>query len=265
MARPVTGRALRKAPLASGFQGRTALVVGGSRGLGRATALALAREGALVLAAGRGARALAELRAAASARGLRIRTARGDASREETARRLVRRAAELGGGRGAPDIVVHTAGDYWEGPLRALNPERWEAIVHSNVTSAIAVLHAALPGMRRRRFGRVLLFGVAGGDAPRAAKGAHAYRAAKVALLAIARSVAQEEAEHGITVNVILPGVIRTPGTPSGWRGGPALARIPARRFGTPGEVARAALFLLAEESGYITGAALHVSGGYLL
>jgi 3-oxoacyl-[acyl-carrier protein] reductase len=260
------------APLASGFQGRSALVVGGSRGLGRAVALALAREGCRVLAAGRSARSLAELRETAAARGLRVRTARGDASRLETARRLVKLAGtppardrDRRGGRGTPDIVVHAAGDYWEGPLSALTPDRWEALVRSNVTSAVAVLRAALPGMRRRRFGRVLLFGVAGGDGPRAAGRAHAYRAAKVALLTIARSAAQEEAEHGITVNVILPGVIRTPGTPARWAAAAAAAKIPARRLGTPGEVARAALFLLAEESGYITGTALHVSGGYLL
>jgi 3-oxoacyl-[acyl-carrier protein] reductase len=118
--------------------------------------------------------------------------------------------------------------------------------------------------MRRRRYGRIVLFGVAGGDAPRAAPRAHAYRAAKVALLTLARSVAQSEAANGITVNVILPGVIRTPGL-SRSRQAAFLARIPARRLGTPQEVARAALFLLAEESGYITGTALSVSGGYLL
>lgn len=251
--------------LESGFQGRTALVVGGSRGLGRAVALALAREGCRVLVAGRTPGALREVRAAAQARGVTIRTARGDAARTSTARALVRRAASLGarGSGSAPDIVVHAAGDYWEGPLAAVTPERWEALARSNVTTAVAVLRAALPGMRRRRFGRILFFGVAGADAPRAAARAHAYRAAKTALLTLARSAAQEEAEHGITVNVILPGVIRTPGTPSRWAA--AAARIPARRLGTPGEVARAALFLLAEESGYITGTALYISGGYLL
>jgi len=196
-----------------------------------------------------------------------VRTARGDVTRPDAARRLVRLAGALGdrGPAAAPEILVHAAGDYWEGPVRALTVERWEALVRSNVTSAVALLSCVLPGMRRRRFGRILLFGVAGGDMPRAAGRAHAYRAAKIALLTLARSVAQEEAENGITVNVILPGVIRTPGTPSGWATPDAAKRIPARRLGTANEVARAALFLLAEESGYITGTALHVSGGYLL
>ena len=253
--------------LASGFEGRSALVVGGSRGRGRAVAIALARGGCRVLAVGRAGRPLRELRESARLRSRPIRTARGDVSREATARRLVRLAGSLGGrgARSAPEILVHAAGDYWEGPIEALTPDRWDALVRSNVTSAVALLHAALPGMRRRRYGRVLFFGVAGGDAPRAAGRAHAYRAAKIALLTLARSAAQEEAEHGITVNVILPGVIRTPGTPARWAVEAAAARIPARRLGTPGEVARAALFLLAEESGYITGTALHVSGGYLL
>ncbi|HEV8128536.1 MAG TPA: SDR family NAD(P)-dependent oxidoreductase [Candidatus Eisenbacteria bacterium] len=255
-----------------GFEDRTALVVGGSRGLGRAVAIALAREGCRVLAAGRSKEALQDSAWAAEARGLKLATARGDVTNEAVARRLVRLAA-AGSRRGtkrasrthglAPDILVHAAGDYWEGPFSKLTPEIWESLVRSNVTSAISVLRAALPGMRRRRYGRILLFGVAGGDAPRAAGRAHAYRAVKLALLTLARSVAHEEAEHGITVNVILPGVIQTRGTLPRWAN--AAGRIPARRLGSPGEIARAALFLLAEESGYITGSALHVSGGYLL
>jgi NAD(P)-dependent dehydrogenase (short-subunit alcohol dehydrogenase family) len=144
-----------------------------------------------------------------------------------------------------------------------LTGERWEALARSNVTSAIDSIHEALPGMRRRRYGRILLFGVAGGDAPRAAPRAHAYRAAKVALLTLARSIAHEEAVNGITVNMILPGVIRT-GVSA--RKAALLARkVPARRLGTAQEVARAALFLLSNESGYITGTALTLSGGYLL
>jgi len=123
-------------------------------------------------------------------------------------------------------------------------------------------LRRHIPLMRKRRYGRILLFGVAGGESPRAAARAHAYRAAKVALLTLAKSLAQEEAPHGITVNVILPGIIRP-----AFSGKEAdlVRRIPAGRLGSPREIARAALFLLAEESGYITGAALPVAGGYLL
>ena len=117
--------------------------------------------------------------------------------------------------------------------------------------------------LRRRRYGRILLFGVAGGDSPRAAAHAHAYRAAKIALLTLARSIAHEEAPNGITVNVILPGIIRTPANAA--REAPRARSIPARRLGTPSEIARAALFLLADESGYITGSTLTVAGGYLL
>jgi 3-oxoacyl-[acyl-carrier protein] reductase len=167
-----------------------------------------------------------------------------------------------GGSERAPDILVIAAGDYWEGPFSKLTVEIWEELLHSNTTVPLAVLQEALPLMRRRRYGRVLLFGVAGGEAPRAAARAHAYRAAKVALLTLAKSLAHEEAPHGITVNAILPGIIRP--AFSG-READLARRIPAGRLGTPREVARAALFLLAEESGYITGAALPVAGGYLL
>jgi len=209
---------------------------------------------------GRDARALEELRAIARARGVALDTLRSDASSRRQVHAAFRRAARAIGG---PDLLVHAVGDYWEGPLSRLTGERWESLVRSNVTSAIHTIQEALPGMRRRRYGRIVLFGVAGGDSARSAPRAHAYRAAKVALLTLARSVAHEEARNGITVNMILPGVIRTPGLP---RGAAALAgRIPARRLGTPQEIARAALFLLADESGYITGSTLTVSGGYLL
>lgn len=242
-----------------GVSGRAALVVGGGRGLGRAIAIALAEGGARVLAVGRTPKPLEELRDLARSRRLPLKVARGDAARAATVRSWLRAS---GGDERAPDILVIAAGDYWEGPFSKLTVEIWEELLHSNTTVPLAVLQDALPLMRRRRYGRVLLFGVAGGEAPRAAARAHAYRAAKVALLTLAKSLAHEEAPHGITVNAILPGIIRP--AFSG-READLARRIPAGRLGTPREVARAALFLLAEESGYITGAALPVAGGYLL
>ena len=243
-------------PGPTGFSGRRALVIGGSRGLGRAVALDLACAGAKVLVAGRTEASLRETCGVAAARGTTVETARGDARTRASVRAMLRRS-------GGPDILVVSAGDYWEGPLARLSERLWRDLVDSNVTSALVAMQEALPGMRRRRYGRILLFGVAGCDTPRAAPRAHAYRALKTALLTLARSGAVEEAENGITVNVILPGVIRTPGLPRAWRD--AAPRIPARRLGTPHEVSRAALFLLGEESGYITGSALAVSGGFLL
>jgi 3-oxoacyl-[acyl-carrier protein] reductase len=238
------------------FHGRRALVVGGSRGLGRAVALDLARAGAAVLATGRDERSLRELRLLADAQGAPLKTSRGDATRRATLRAAVRRAS-------SPDLLVHAPGDYWEGALGRLSEKTWQRLVDSNVSSAIWALQEVLPGMRRRRFGRILLFGVAGGEVPRAASRAHAYRALKTALLTLARSVAVEEAANGITVNAILPGIINTPDLPPAWRA--AASRLPSRRLGTPHEISRAALFLLSEESGYITGSALTISGGYLL
>ena len=242
-----------------GVSGRTALVVGGGRGLGRAVAIALAEGGARVLAVGRTPKPLEDLQELARSRRLPLRIARGDAGRAATVRSWLRSA---GARESAPDILAIAAGDYWEGPFSKLTVELWEALLHSNTTIPLAVLHEALPLMRRRRYGRILLFGVAGGEAPRAAARAHAYRAAKVALLTLAKSIAHDEAPYGVTLNVILPGIIRP--AFSG-RETDLVRRIPAGRLGSPREVARAALFLLAEESGYITGAALPVAGGYLL
>jgi NAD(P)-dependent dehydrogenase (short-subunit alcohol dehydrogenase family) len=235
-------------------------VIGGSRGIGRAVTLALAEGGARVTALARDRNPLRELEAVARAHRLTIRTVRGDAARPET----VRKALELASaGERAPDILVVSAGDYWEAPTSRLTAERWEALVRSNVSVPLLAIQEALPGMRRRRYGRILLFGVAGGDNPKPAPRAHAYRAAKLALLTFAKTFAQEEAKHGITVNTILPGVIPT-GKPTP-REARLLERIPAGRLGSAREVARAALFLVAEESGYITGAALPVSGGFLI
>ena len=244
-------------PGPGGVSGRNALIVGAGRGLGRATAAALAEGGARVWGVGRDASRLAELAAMAAARELPIRTARADVARPGRLASIVRRI------RGGPDLLVVAAGDYWEGPWTELTGARWEALSRSNVTIAIEAMRAVLPGMRRRRYGRILLFGVAGGETARAAPRAHAYRAAKVALLTLAKSAAQEEAPHGITVNVILPGIVQT-GIPAR-RAAQLVGRIPAGRLGSPREIARAAAFLLAEESGYITGAALTISGGYLL
>jgi 3-oxoacyl-[acyl-carrier protein] reductase len=240
--------------------GRSALVIGGSRGIGRAVTLALAEGGARVLAVGRSPNPLRELQAVARAHRLEIDVARGDAASPARVRAFLKRAA---GRERAPDILVVAAGDYWEGRTRQLTVERWESLARSNVSVPLLAMQEALPGMRRRRYGRILLFGVSGGDAPRPAPRAHAYRAAKLALLTLAKSFAQEEAPHGITVNTILPGVIRS-GKPTP-RESALLERIPAGRLGSTREVARAALFLLAEESGYITGAALPVSGGFLI
>ena len=209
-----------------------------------------------MLAAGRRSESLAELRAIARARGLTLETARADASRDAGARRLVRRS-------GGPELLVVAVGDYWEGPITRLTAERWESLARSNVSTVLATIQAALPGMRRRRYGRILLFGVSGAEHAAAAPRAHAYRAAKAALLTLARSIAREEAPHGITVNMISPGIVRLGGRNR--RFDARARRIPAGRLGSPGEVARAALFLLAEESGYITGSNLIVSGGYLI
>jgi 3-oxoacyl-[acyl-carrier protein] reductase len=247
-------------PAYGGVNGRSALVIGGSKGIGRAITLALAESGARVTALAREAGPLRELEAVARAHRLAIVTARGDASKAPTVRRALKLAAA--GARGL-DILVIAPGDYWEGPTRRLTVERWEALARSNVSIPLLAMQEALPGMRRQRYGRILVFGVAGGDVPKPAGHAHAYRAAKLALLTLAKTFAHEEARHGITVNTILPGVIRS-GRPTP-REALLLERIPAGRFGSAREVARAALFLVAEESGYITGAALPVSGGFLI
>lgn len=233
-----------------------ALVTGGVRGLGLATARELARRGLRVHVAWRSSQD--------AARGLERefpgRVHRADLEREDEARALV--AAVLARD-GRLDQLVHAVGVFHTGRLDELGPAELRALWDNNVGSALATFGAARAALRASR-GSALFFGTAGLAGLRGRRSSAAYSAVKTALLVLVRSWSLEEAPHGLRVNLLSPGVIpHAHAAPSS--ADPALlARIPMGRTGTPAEIARAAAWLGSTEASYVTGTDLEVAGGWL-
>jgi 3-oxoacyl-[acyl-carrier protein] reductase len=244
-------------------QSRVAIVTGASRGIGRATALALAGAGCRVVVNYRESREAAEevrARAQALAPGPCL-AVRADVSREDEVAVMVGETLER---LGRIDILVNNAGI--SDPRRFLDIDlaRWNRMVEVNLTGAFLCCHAVLGHMRERKRGRIInvssTSGLSGGTS-----GAH-YAASKGGLIALTRALASEFARDGITVNAIVPSKIDTEMLRSalGESGAAAqLGKIPVGRFGTPEEIAGLAVYLASEQAGYITGEAITASGGY--
>ncbi len=239
--------------------GRVALVAGGSRGLGLGVARALAARGDTVHVASRSARSRAAALGAAGVEPARVHDV--DLVDPRAARGLVERVLAADG---RLDYVVHTVGDYREGPLAELGVDDLRALLESNVATALALAHAARAALRASR-GRFVFFGTAGLAGLRAKRASAGYAAAKSALAVLVRSLALEEAPHGVTANLVSPGLVpHEDAHPSTLD--PALhARIPAGRAGAIDEIARAVLWLCSDGSAYVTGADLPVAGGWML
>ena len=252
------------------FSGRTALVTGAGRGIGRATVLGLARAGASVAL---GARTVAEIEAvAAEVRGLGGRAAAGacDVSRPDEVRRLFEQArAELG----PVDILVNAAGVAPSALLHRTTTEQWRAALDTNLSGCFYTLREALPGMLERGFGRVVnVASIAGKTGyPYIA----AYAASKHGVLGLTKCAALETAAKGVTVNAVCPGYVDTPMTDA------SVARIaertgldpaevrkrledmsPQRRLFSVDEVVALTLYLCSDAARGITGQALSVDGG---
>jgi 3-oxoacyl-[acyl-carrier protein] reductase len=240
--------------------GRVALVTGATRGIARGIALDLARQGWAVAVSFRSdARAAEATRAdiaAAGAPALAVRADLGDAT---AAKALVARVEETWG---RLDALVHGAGPYHDGPLLEETPERWREAFRQNLDPLLFLAQAAAPGMRVRRWGRILALGLATADRLAAQPNVTAYYIAKAGLLILVRSLAKVLARDGITVNAVSPGILETPGYAR-----PDLPvlldRIPAGHLGQVEDVVAAARFLLSEDAGYVTGTNIHVSGGW--
>jgi 3-oxoacyl-[acyl-carrier protein] reductase len=239
---------------------RVALVTGATRGIARGIALDLARQGWAVAVSFRTSAGAAEgtRRAieAAGARALALEADPGDAAQ---ARALVARVESAWG---RVDAVVHGAGPYHDGPLLEETPERWRETFRQNLDPLLFLAQAAAPGMRARRWGRILGLGLATADRLAAQPNVTAYYLAKASLLGLVRSLAKVLAPDGITVNAVSPGILETPGYPRPDLDA-LLQRIPAGHLGQVDDVVAAARFLLSDEAGYVTGANIHVSGGW--
>lgn len=244
---------------------RTALVTGSTRGIGRAIALRLARDGCVVVvnhASDIGAGAVLDaLRAA----GASAHAVRADVSDPGECERLVREATTLAG---PLDILVNNVGPFLEKPLADTSDAEWRLMIDGNLGSAFGCARAVLPSMRERRSGCIVNVGALNSEvSPGMTHEAPAYFVAKSALMMLTRSMARTEGPNGIRVNAVGPGFIETEAY-ADWDGAEQArwrAQIPLGRFGRPEDVAEAVAFLVSDRAAYISGAILQVHGGLWL
>jgi len=241
------------------LDGQIALVTGATRGIGMATAVALARAGARVVGTATtdaGAATIgAYLQEAGHAgEGLRLDVTDGAG--------VERAVAAIGERIGDVTILVNNAGITRDNLLLRMKDEEWDAIMDTDLKSVYRLSKAVLRGMMKARRGRIVNVGSVVGASGNA--GQTNYAAAKAALAGFTRSLAQEIGSRSITVNCVAPGFIDTDMTRglSEAQRAKLTERIPLGRLGTPEDVAHAIVFLASAEAGYITGATLHVNGG---
>jgi 3-oxoacyl-[acyl-carrier protein] reductase len=236
--------------------GKTALVTGASGGIGGAIARAFHRQGATVAISGTRREALDQLAGELTDRVHVLPCNLADMADVE---RLVPASEEA---MGKLDILVANAGITKDNLLVQLRDEDWDELVAVNLTAAFRLARAAVRGMMRRRFGRVIgissVVGVTGNP------GQANYTATKAGLIGMIKSIAGEYAKRGVTANAIAPGFIATAMTDklNDKQREAILVRVPAGRLGSAAEVAAAAVFLASEEAAYVTGQTLHVNGG---
>ena len=235
-----------------------ALVTGGSRGIGRAVAVRLARDGRPVAVNFRqDAEGAAATVAEIEASGGTAHAVQGDVGAAGVATAMVEQLEER---FGPIAVLVNNAGVRADNLAVSMSDEEWDQVLESNVTGAFRLTRRALKTMIRARWGRIV--NVTSVAASKANPGQANYAASKAGLAALTRTVAAEVARRNVTVNAVSPGVIDT-----GFLGDTGIAErlgplIPARRLGSPEEVAACVGFLASEEASYVTGAVLTVDGG---
>ena len=240
--------------------GKNALVTGGSRGIGKAVCLELARQGANVAVndAGR-AQAAEEVAAACRELGVEAFAVQADVADAAAVDAMVKEAAAR---FGRVDILVNNAGITRDKLALQMKEEDFDAVLDTNLKGAFLCMKAVYRPMMKQRYGRIInLSSVVG---LRGNAGQANYAASKAGLIGMSKSIAKELASRGVTVNLVAPGFIDTEMTavlPEAAREA-LLKSIPMARLGQPEDVARAVAFFAAEESGYITGQVLCVDGG---
>ncbi len=238
-------------PEFASLEGKTALVTGGSRGIGRAIALELGRAGANVIV---GFRSGGD-EAAAVAAEIGGRSVQADVSTPEDAKRLVEEAGDL-------DVLVNNAGVTRDGVLARMTDDDWRTVLETNLSSVFYTCRAVTRGMMKRRAGAIVnlssIVGLHGNW------GQTNYAASKGGIVAFTKSLAQELGSRGVRANVVAPGYVRTQLTAAIPEEAKTkmLELTPLGRFGDPEDIARAVRFLCSDDASFITGEVLVVGGG---
>ena len=247
--------------------GKVVLLTGAARGIGFASAVRMAAEGATVRITDRDAAALDAARALAAEGGLALHTGVMDASDAADIARGVAAALEA---HGRIDVLVNNAGGSLHTPYRFLDEDdgHWQRVLDLNVMGAVRTSRAVLPAMMAQRAGRIVNFGSKAGRFASLIAGPN-YAAAKGAIASLTRQMAMEFGPHGITVNCICPGVVLTERTQRLWneRRTPeertrVLQEIPLRRHCQVDDVAACVAFLASDDAGYVNGQVIGVNGG---
>ena len=235
---------------------RVAVVTGGTRGIGRSISEALKDAGYNVAATYAGNEEAAErFKSETGIPIFKFDVAHFNACTEGV------KAIEAALG-GPIDVLVNNAGITRDATMHRMSHEQWSAVIRTNLDSCFNMSRAVIEGMRERRFGRIINISSINGQAGQI--GQTNYAAAKAGILGFTKALAQEGASRGVTVNAVAPGYVETDMV----RAVPPnvleqiVARIPVGRLGKPEEIARAVLFLAADEAGYITGSTLSINGG---
>lgn len=236
--------------------GKNALVTGASGGIGGAVAKALHAAGATVAISGTRKEALEKL---AAELGSRVHVIPANLSDLESVEALVP-AAEAA--MGELHILVNNAGVTRDNIFMRMKDEEWDQVIAVNLTASFRLMRAAVKGMMRRRHGRIIsitsVVGVTGNP------GQGNYAASKAGLIGMSKSLAQEVASRGVTVNCVAPGFIATAMTDAlnDKQKEAVLGRVPAGKLGASEDIAAAVVYLASDEANYVTGQTLHVNGG---
>lgn len=241
------------------LHGKIAVVTGGSRGIGRAIATALAREGAALTVSARDHVLLEKIAAELESSGAQVLTVKTDVTQASGVEQMIEACLER---FGQIDILINNAGITRDNLLLRMKDDEWETVVSTNLKGVFHCTRAVLRPMIKQRGGRIInlssVVGIMGNP------GQANYAAAKAGIIGLTKATAREVASRGITVNAIAPGFIETDMTHAL---DPELQerlrlQIPLGRFGRPEEVADLVVFLASERAAYITGQVIHLNGG---
>ncbi len=235
---------------------RVALVTGGSRGIGAAIAMALKEAGYKVAATYAGN----DEKAAAFTAETGIKTYKWDVADYEACAAGI---AQVEGDLGPVEVLVNNAGITRDTPFHKMTPAQWNEVIGTNLNGVFNMTHPVWPGMRQRKFGRIITISSINGQKGQFAQAN--YAASKAGDIGFTKSLAQEGARAGITVNVVAPGYINTEmmsTIPEKVMNEVILPQIPVGRLGEASEIARTVLFLASDDAGFITGSTISANGG---